>query len=103
MAILKYIKQNTVKQYPVEFQCDVCKSVFKLKDKHDIINHSNIEQQMAVVKYMTPAGYDFRQEEIHCCSTKCLIEVLTDKKIDISGARITLPMDGLYTKYHEDI
>ena len=98
MAILKYIKQNTVKEYPVEFQCDVCKKVFKLKDKYEIVNHSNIEQQMAVVSYIAPAGWDYKAIEIHCCSTKCLINVLNDMNVDIRGAKIKIPVDGLYKR-----
>lgn len=100
MAILNYIEQKKVEKCPVEFQCDVCKSVFKLEKEYDIKYHSKVEDQMAVVKYMEAAGYDFCQKEIHCCSVDCLGKVIRGeiKGISFRGATITIPIDGFYKR-----
>lgn len=95
MAILNYIEQATVQKHPVEFQCDICKSVFKLEKEYDIKYRSNVEQQMAVIKYDEPAGYDYCQIEKHCCSTDCLVKAIQGVPF---GAKITIPIDGFYKK-----
>ena len=43
MAILNYVEQTKVEKCPVEFQCDICKSIFKLEKEYDIKYHSKVE------------------------------------------------------------
>ena len=95
MAILNYIEQTKIEKCPVEFQCDICKSVFKLEKEYDIKYRSNVEQQMAVINYSEPAGYDYCQTEKHCCSTDCLVKAIQGVPF---GAIITIPIDGFYKK-----
>ena len=100
MAILKYKKETKIERCPVEFQCDVCKAIFKLEKEYDIKYQSAVKNQMAVVKYLEPAGYDWRKTEIHCCSVDCLIKVIKGEINGISfrGADISIPIDGFYKR-----
>lgn len=95
MAVLSYIEQTKVEKCPIEFQCDICKSVFKIKSKYAIEYRADVKYQLAVVKYSEPAGYNDKMCELHCCSTSCLVEAI--KKIPF-GANITIPVDGFYKK-----
>lgn len=96
MAILNYIEKTEVKKCPVEFQCDICKSVYKIKDEYDIKYHSDLKHQMAVLEYYYPLdkGGDGK-DEIHCCSTDCLAKAIKRVPFD---AKITIPMGGFYKK-----
>ena len=96
MAILSYIKQTKVKEYPIEFQCDICKSVFKIEKKRNIDEYmTDVKNQLAVIKYSVPAGYNDKMCELHCCSTSCLAEAIKGVPF---GANITIPVDGFYKK-----
>lgn len=98
MAILNYIEEIEVKRIPVEFQCDVCKAVYKLEDEYNIKYNADVKEQMAVVSYSYPAGNwgNYEEEsEIHCCSNDCLAKAI--KKVPFS-AHITIPVDGFYKR-----
>ena len=95
MSVLELKVFSFPVHYPVKFQCDVCKAVFELTDKFDLVHSSDVEHQMAVVRYSTPAGFGDHDFEVHCCSPSCLFEVV--KKIPFD-ASITIPCDGFYHK-----
>ena len=96
MAILSYIKQTKTEEHPVEFQCDICKSIYKIKDEFDIKYHADLKQQMAILEYYYPLdkGGDGK-DEIHCCSTECLAKAIKRVPFD---AKITIPICGFYKK-----
>ena len=96
MAILDYIEQTKIEKHPIKFQCDICKSIYKLENDYDIKYHSELNYQMAVLEYYFPLdkGGDGKGE-IHCCSTNCLAKAI--KRVPFN-AKITIPMGGFYKK-----
>ena len=98
MTVLNFIEKTEVKEIPIVFQCDICRSIFELDNEYDIKYNADVKKQMAVINYSYPTGswgqYD-TEDEIHCCSTECLAKAIKQVPFD---AKITIPIRGFYKK-----
>lgn len=92
MAILEYVEQTKIETCATKFQCDICKSVFELKDELSIKYNSDVKSQMAVLEYYSENRH---KNNVHCCSTECLSKAIKEVPYE---AKISIPVSGFYRK-----